>query len=138
MSEIDDIKSLELSVYYLEADSAAFYDGLYMAKREAGLLESKPLPKSRHKTDEEKLAEIVAMPSDKRHLLLLCDLRSHYEAAKSGKSSWTFEREFLALKRYMKIHRWDKNFIASYFGVSFGAMTQLYFQCANQNKNQLQ
>lgn len=84
--------------------------------------------KRRSKTDDEKLAEIQAMNPEKRHELLLCDLRFHYRAASEGKTSWSFERDYLELKSYMALHRWSACDVAEKFGVDFKSMTKLYFK----------
>ena len=99
--------------------------------------------KLRCMSDDEWLAHYQGKSLEKRHLLRLCDLARNYksskEALEKGKydngRTWSFQRDYLRLKSYMSSHRWDKEFIKSNFGVSFGAMTQLYFQCVNLEKS---
>ena len=124
---VADLEAMELSAYYMEADGAAYYDGLFLAKKEAGLVEASPLPKRERKSDVEIIRE---MEPERRHILMLCNLVNNYRAAKAGKRADGFMLDYCKLKGYMKLHHWGKGFILAEFGVSFGALTQLYFQCA--------
>lgn len=79
-------------------------------------------------TDDQFIAYLQKKSAADRHALLLCDLRSHYVAASEGKSSWSFERDYLKLKSYMALHRWSAGDVAEKFGVDFKSMTKLYFK----------
>lgn len=84
------------------------------------------------KTADEKLAALVAMPSEEKHRLFLCDFSKYFEFAKgSDKSSdktWAFERAFNQLKSYKKTHSWDNAYIERVFGVSFKQAKDLYYR----------
>lgn len=102
-------------------------------------------------SDDEWLAHHQSKSLEERHLLRLCDLSRNYKGSKEAvkqaeklkkngeydkckklaSRTWAFQRDYSRLKSYMGSHRWDKEFIKSYFGINFGALTQLYFQCAN-------
>ena len=79
-------------------------------------------------SDDQFIAYLQKKSAADRHALLLSDLRSHYVAASEGKSSWSFERDYLKLKSYMALHRWSAGDVAEKFGVDFKSMTRLYFK----------
>ena len=111
--------------------TSAYYDGLFLAKKAMEKPEQKPQVKSRAKSNDEILAEIRRMSPERRHILSLCDLRSHFERAKSCTKScvatWDFENDYEKLKRLMKLHSWNKEFILVTFGVDFKVATKLFF-----------
>ena len=79
-------------------------------------------------SDDQFIAYLQQKSAADRHALLLCDLRSHYRAASEGKSSWSFERDYIKLKSYMALHRWSAGDVAEKFGVDYKSMTKLYFK----------
>lgn len=79
-------------------------------------------------SDDQFIAYLQKKSAAERHALLLCNLRSHYRAASEGKSSWSFERDYIKLKSYMALHRWSAGDVAEKFGVDFKSMTKLYFK----------
>ena len=87
--------------------------------------------KIRNMSDNEFIAYLQRKDAAERHILLLCDLRVHFERAsrhdKSVAQTWDFESDYKSLKNYMKIHSWSKEFVRQTFGVDFKAMTKLYF-----------
>lgn len=82
----------------------------------------------RSMSDDQFIAHLQRKGAAERHALLLCDLRSHFEAANRGKCSWSFERDYLKLKSYMALHHWSAGDVAEKFGVSYKDMTKLYFR----------
>lgn len=81
--------------------------------------------------NDEFLSYLQSKTPEDRHITMCLNIGHAFGSAKRGKNLEYFEREYLRLKKYMKMHRWSKDFISSRFGVSFKAMTQLYFKCAN-------
>jgi len=84
------------------------------------------------KTEDEKIASIQAMPSEKRHVLTLCDFSKHFKSAskceKSCSKSWVFERELFELRNYKKIHGWSRSYIKTTFGVDINEAKDLYIR----------
>lgn len=79
-------------------------------------------------SDNEFIAHLQRMSAADRHALILCDLRSHYEAASKGKCPWSFELDFLKLKHYKNLHGWSECFIREKFGYSYNAFKALYYR----------
>ena len=82
---------------------------------------------SKRLSDAEWLANFQRKDPEERHCLMLCELTAHYKAAKKGKTAWAFERSYLKLKSYMKMHHWNKDFIFEKFGVTYKELTDTYF-----------
>ena len=100
--------------------SAEFYDGLFLAKMERGLVNVSPIERGRKY--EPSLEEI--------HIARLKGLCKKFKKAKKFEKScpqtWDFERDFYRLRNYMKIHSWKKEFVSSVFSVNFNAMKKLF------------
>lgn len=92
--------------------------------------EQKPL--NLPKTEEEKIAALVALPAEEKHQLFLCDFSKYFESANSSEIScektWAFERAFNELKTYKDIHGWDNAYIERVFGVNFKQAKNLYYK----------
>ena len=84
------------------------------------------------KTKDEKIAGLMAMNDEKKHLLFLCDLQKHFASAnmceKSCDKTWAFEREFNSLKSYKQIHGWDRAYIMAHLGVDFNELKKTYYR----------
>lgn len=85
----------------------------------------------RQMNDDEFLAHMRLKSPEERHVTMCLSIGDTFKSAKSGRNLDGFERDYLRLKSYMVLHRWSKEFILSRFGVSFKAITRLYFQCVN-------